>query len=52
MTLGGRERVLHTFDGSDGSHPGAGLIDVGGTLYGTTYSGGAYAYGTVFSLKP
>ncbi|MBV8067358.1 MAG: hypothetical protein JO113_05240 [Candidatus Eremiobacteraeota bacterium] len=33
-----------------GASPQAGLIDVGGTLYGTTYSGGAHNYGTVFSI--
>ena len=44
--------MLHSFGGSEGSGPRAGLIDVGGTLYGTTYSGGAYNYGTIFSLKP
>ncbi len=47
------ERVLHTFLGSDGADPVAGLI-VGktGTLYGTTQSGGAYGVGTVFAFKP
>ena len=29
----------------DGENPYAGLVDIGGTLYGTTYSGGAY-YGS------
>src|SRR5580698_3879886 len=33
----------------DGDNPGAGLIrDLSGNLYGTTYGGGAHAYGTVF----
>ena len=37
---------------SDGSTPIANLIDVNGTLYGTTEYGGSYGYlaGTVFSL--
>jgi uncharacterized repeat protein (TIGR03803 family) len=51
----GRERVLHSFTGSlgeDGSNPEAALIDVNGTLYGTTETGGKYEYGEVFSLAP
>ncbi len=35
---------------SDGQQPRAGLIDVSGTLYGTTYAGGVYSDGTVFSV--
>jgi uncharacterized repeat protein (TIGR03803 family) len=31
--------------------PGAGLVNVAGTLYGTTHSGGTKGYGTVFSLN-
>ena len=42
ITTGGAERVLHSFgNGSDGEYPEASLIDVNGTLYGTTYAGGA-----------
>jgi uncharacterized repeat protein (TIGR03803 family) len=58
ITAAGVEKVLHAFAGAgDGSHPQAALIDVGGTLYGTTYSGGAYTSsgftdGTVFSVTP
>jgi uncharacterized repeat protein (TIGR03803 family) len=49
----GVETVLHSFaGGTDGSYPVAGLIDVKGTLYGTTETGGANGYGTVFSLDP
>jgi uncharacterized repeat protein (TIGR03803 family) len=53
-TPAGKEKVLHHFGtyGGGGINPHAGLTDVGGTLYGTTYSGGAHGYGTVFSLKP
>jgi uncharacterized repeat protein (TIGR03803 family) len=50
-----RERVLHSFNnnGKDGFEPYGGLvIDSSGNLYGTTYSGGAYGYGTVFELIP
>jgi uncharacterized repeat protein (TIGR03803 family) len=45
--------VLHSFGGSgDGEFPYAGLINVNGTLYGTTTHGGAKNAGTVFWLKP
>jgi len=52
MTTSGRESVLHSFSGhpSDGANPHASLIDVKGTLYGTTSSGGANGLGTVFSF--
>jgi hypothetical protein len=37
--------VLHSFGGgSDGQDPYANLIDVNGTLYGTTAMGGAYCH--------
>lgn len=42
---------IYSFQGApDGSIPEAGLIDVNGTLYGTTASGGAAGKGTVFSV--
>jgi uncharacterized repeat protein (TIGR03803 family) len=53
ITPSGKETVLHSFSGGDGAHPAAALLNVNGTLYGTTYEGGAYgAYnnGTVFSI--
>ena len=54
------ETVLHSFTGSDGADPGAGLIaDRAGNLYGTTLNGGAAASGcgrsgcgVVFMLSP
>ncbi|HTT84104.1 MAG TPA: choice-of-anchor tandem repeat GloVer-containing protein [Rhizomicrobium sp.] len=50
----GAETVLHAFaDGPDGDGPLAGLTDVNGVLYGTTYAGGPSRHitgGTVFSL--
>jgi uncharacterized repeat protein (TIGR03803 family) len=52
---GQTEKVLHSFNpkAKDGSEPYTGLIfDAKGNLYGTTYSGGAYGYGTVFELIP
>jgi uncharacterized repeat protein (TIGR03803 family) len=44
--------VLYTFTGTpDGSAPSqANLLDVNGTFYGTTYSGGVYGFGTVFKF--
>lgn len=59
VTTSGRERVLHAFKGvPDGSTPFGGLLDVDGTLYGTTWVGGLdyskfeEGVGTVFSIKP
>jgi uncharacterized repeat protein (TIGR03803 family) len=48
----GKETVLHSFSGGkDGADPEAGLVrDVAGNLYGTTRTGGVYAYGVVFKL--
>lgn len=49
----GKETVLYKFTGTggDGLGPYQGVIpDSAGNLYGTTYSGGAYGYGTVFQL--
>ena len=52
---GGTDTVLHSFNGIDGARPLAGLIDVSGTLYGTTRSGGrgicVGGCGVVFSIK-
>ena len=52
MTTSGVVKVLHSFGHSqDGQYPDeAGLVDVGGTLYGTTSAGGALGGGTVFSI--
>jgi uncharacterized repeat protein (TIGR03803 family) len=49
----GTENVLHSFgSGTDGIAPVAALVEVDGTLYGTTMGGGANERGTVFALKP
>jgi uncharacterized repeat protein (TIGR03803 family) len=52
----GAETVLYSFCKeewcTDGSSPYAGVTDVNGTLYGTTYGGGQFGYGTVFSINP
>ncbi len=57
ITRGGKEKVLYSFPytGNGGDQPYASLIDVNGTLYGTTYQGGALpcgnaGCGTVFSI--
>jgi uncharacterized repeat protein (TIGR03803 family)/autotransporter-associated beta strand protein len=43
--------VLASFNGTDGDAPCGGVIeDAGGNLFGTTNSGGASAYGTVFEI--
>lgn len=55
MSSAGATKVLHNFaGGSDGSYPQSALIDVNGTLYGTTYYGGVdgECCGTVFALTP
>src|SRR3989442_831738 len=45
--------TLYSSGGSDGADPNAGLIaDASGNLYGTTNSGGANGYGTVFKVTP
>ena len=62
ITIDGRERVLHSFgNGTDGAGPQASLLEVNGTLYGTTIEGGRYGEcpnghgvklrcGTIFSI--
>src|SRR5579871_2237066 len=52
MTTSGKEKVLYSFGSrsGDGTTPFAALINVNGTLYGTTPGGGAYGNGTVFSI--
>ena len=54
ITPSGTETVLHNFAGGhhDGAYPDANLINVGGTLYGTTYKGGSHLEGTVYSITP
>jgi len=49
----GNFTVLHTFTGTDGAYPYAGLVaDAAGNLYGTTSAGGTFGYGVVFKLAP
>jgi uncharacterized repeat protein (TIGR03803 family) len=53
-TQGGyAEKVLHSFDNSDGFVPVASLVmDSAGNLYGTTELGGSAGLGVVFELSP
>ena len=45
--------ILHTFDGTDGAFPQAGLVQAtDGDLYGATHSGGANNAGAVFEITP
>ncbi|MGA8535344.1 MAG: choice-of-anchor tandem repeat GloVer-containing protein [Candidatus Tumulicola sp.] len=52
VTTSGTESVLYSFGGSsgDGDFPEAGLINLNGTLFGTTYQGGSRNRGTMFSV--
>jgi uncharacterized repeat protein (TIGR03803 family) len=62
LTTTAQETVLHVFNGnSDGAQPDSALIDVNGTLYGTTPNGGSSGCGPyrphegcgiVFALTP
>ncbi|MGB6412333.1 MAG: choice-of-anchor tandem repeat GloVer-containing protein [Candidatus Cybelea sp.] len=55
ISTNGREKVLHSFiPYSDGANPAANLVDVNGTLYGTTVDGGSLLSiggGTVFNIS-
>ncbi len=51
ISASGAYTVLYRFNGTtSGARPYAGVIDVGGTLYGTAQEGGAHKKGTVFAL--
>jgi uncharacterized repeat protein (TIGR03803 family) len=54
LTPTGVETLLYEFDctNGDGGGPAAALINVRGTLYGTTQGGGKYGKGAVFSITP
>lgn len=52
-TTTGVETVLYSFQGgADGAGPVDGLLEFNGSLYGTTYEGGAGGAGTVFKVTP
>jgi uncharacterized repeat protein (TIGR03803 family) len=46
-----QESILYSFSGNDGANPYASLLLRQGKLHGTTYLGGAFNQGTVFSLS-
>jgi uncharacterized repeat protein (TIGR03803 family) len=48
----GKLTLLHSFAGTpDGENPVSGLVvDPAGNIYGTTYYGGTFGYGTVFEI--
>jgi uncharacterized repeat protein (TIGR03803 family) len=53
ITTGGSLTVLHSFNGSDGYYPAAGLIlGTDGYFYGTTLFGGACGNGTIYRVTP
>ncbi len=48
-------KTIYSFGSSgadDGTNPEAGLIDVDGLLYGTTFAGGKFNLGTLFAMTP
>ena len=53
VTTSGQESVLYNFGQGegDGSVPVVGLLPVGNNLYGVTYYGGEYGYGTIFQIS-
>ncbi|MGB6713591.1 MAG: choice-of-anchor tandem repeat GloVer-containing protein [Candidatus Cybelea sp.] len=52
VTTSGAETVVYRFKGgTDGAAPSAALINLAGTLYGTTRRGGQYNNGTVFKVS-
>jgi uncharacterized repeat protein (TIGR03803 family) len=53
VTPKGKETVLHAFGDTDGHYPDFGtlVLDSAGSLYGTTYAGGADDMGIVFKVS-
>lgn len=51
----GTKKTIYSFQytpsSGDGAYPAAGVIDVSGSLFGTTIAGGAYGDGAVFSVN-
>jgi len=53
ITPQGALQIVHSFSGTDGEEPYAGLtLGSDGRLYGTTDKGGSLGYGTVFQIGP
>jgi uncharacterized repeat protein (TIGR03803 family) len=47
---GGTPTLLATFTGANGDSPSGALVQSGNTLYGTTFGGGQYGFGEVYSV--
>ncbi len=53
LSSNGAERVLYSFDDTNGAYPYAGLItDQAGNFYGETSGGGINGLGVIFKLSP
>jgi uncharacterized repeat protein (TIGR03803 family) len=53
ITPAGGQTTLHSFDGTDGKQPLAGLVlGTDGNFYGGTEIGGAHGFGTLFKITP
>ncbi|MGB8519101.1 MAG: choice-of-anchor tandem repeat GloVer-containing protein [Candidatus Tumulicola sp.] len=53
LSPSGKLTVLHVFKGGvDGKNPQGALVNVNGTLYGTTSAGGTAGFGTIFKITP
>ncbi|MGA8535307.1 MAG: choice-of-anchor tandem repeat GloVer-containing protein [Candidatus Tumulicola sp.] len=53
ITPSGKLTIVHDFKGGDGSYPWSNLVDVNGTLYGSTYYGGngcRSGCGTIYTI--
>jgi uncharacterized repeat protein (TIGR03803 family) len=52
ISASGQETILHRFaDGADGASPLGGVtLDSSGNIYGTTWAGGIFNYGTIFEI--
>ncbi len=51
LTTGGAHKILYSFGGVGEEPLAAPMQDTNGTFYGTTYAGGRFGYGTVYSLN-
>ena len=54
ISVTGNEKVLYSFAGNsndDGASPTAPLLELNGTLYGTTIRGGTHNKGTIYSIS-
>jgi uncharacterized repeat protein (TIGR03803 family) len=53
ITPSGTLTVVHSFDGTDGANPWAGLtMGTDGNFYGVTVVGGKFGYGTIYRITP